>query len=106
MIFELSIIFVSVFPDVVRSSFFDVLSHLPPHTFVTAEITSSLQEDGESSEMSEEREGNGDNSAIIKVMSAPGAAAIGGSVVVSVPNQLQGCGIQPRDWYESPPITA
>lgn len=81
----------------VRSSFFDVLSHLPPHTFVTAEIIPSPQEDSDGSETSAEREGE---DAVIQVMSAPGvAAAVGGSMVVSVPKQLQGSGIQPRDWY-------
>ena len=85
----------------VRSSFFDVLSHLPPHTFVTAEIIPSSQEDSEGSERSVGREEEGEDRSVIQVMSAPGtAAAVGGSVVVSVPKHLQGFGIQPRDWYE------
>ena len=84
----------------VRSNFFDVLSHLPPHTFVTVEFIPSSQEDREGSERSAGNEGDGDDS-VIQVMSAPGAAAaVGGSVVVSIPKQLQGSGIQPRDWYE------
>ena len=86
----------------VRSCFFDVLSHLPPHTFVTAEILPSPSRDSEGSEGSigREEEGGGEDS-IIQVMSAPGvAAAIGGSMVVSVPKHLQGSGVQPRDWYE------
>ena len=35
----------------------------------------------------------------IKVMSVPGAASVNGSVVVTVPKHLQGCGIEPRDRY-------
>ena len=92
---------VAIYFLMVRSCFFDVLSHLPPHTFVTAEIFPSPHEEGsEDSEGSVGREGGGDS--VIQVMSAPGvAAAVGGSVVVSVPKHLQGSGIQPRDWYET-----
>jgi hypothetical protein len=86
----------------IRSCFFDVLSHLPPHTFVTAEIlpSSPHEEGSKGSEGSVGREeGEGEDS-VIQVMSAPGvAAAVGGSVVVSVPKHLQGSGIRPRDWY-------
>ena len=85
-----------------RSSFFDVLCHLPPHTFVTAKIIPSVQqEDGEDSERSIDRDGEGEAmDSVIQVMPAPGvAAAVGGSVVVSIPKHLQGSGIQPRDWY-------
>jgi hypothetical protein len=85
----------------VRSCFFDVLSHLPPHTFVTTEILPSLHEEGsDGSEGSVGREGGEGENSVIQVMSAPGVAAtVGGSVVVSVPKHLQGSGIQPRDWY-------
>ena len=54
---------------------------------------------GEGSERSEETELHGGAGSTIKVMSAPGTAAASGSVVVSVPKQLEGCGIQTRDWY-------
>lgn len=88
-----------------RSSFFDLLSDLPPHTLATAEVPASPSvQQGDSREGSERskeavsREADGGDSTI-KVMSAPGAARVSGSVVVSVPKQLQGCGIQPRDWY-------
>lgn len=89
---------------IVRSSFFDVLSLLPPHAFVTAEIVPSAHlDDGEDSERSIGREGEGEReegeNAVLQVMSAPGvAAAVGGSVVVSVPKHLQESGIQQRDW--------
>ena len=91
--------------DFYRTSFFDLLSDLPPHTLATAEIfppTSILTDEGEGSEGSKETEqlvGDRGEDSTIKVMSSPGAARVSGSVVVSVPKHLQGCGVQPRDWY-------
>ena len=85
-----------------RSSFFDVLSRLPPHTFVTAEFTSLSQEERYGIDGSDGGREQDESDSVIKVMSAPGAAAAtGGSVVISVPKHLHGSGIQPRDWYDS-----
>ena len=84
---------------VCRSTFFDLLSDLPPHTLATVEVSPLPSVQPEGGEGSERCEGRELQDGAIKVMSAPGTAASSGSVVVSVPKQLEGCGIQPRDWY-------